>query len=180
MELIGSFAIGCSARKAAEVGIQAIRKLSTSLRELQTSDSISPELFNEIAQLGLMEAFAAVAIERTESNWILNWMVRLMGRKKVRKSSGKPRSHWKSFHKFTKSTHETTLLPFLRSKAQVPDNSRPSSISSARWLILIGICLTAVGVLSYFQLERHSLYASTRDFEFSFLNRAFYPRYCWD
>ena len=52
MELIGSFAIGCSARKAAEVGIQGMRKLSTSLRELQTSDSISPELFNEIAQLG--------------------------------------------------------------------------------------------------------------------------------
>ena len=29
-----------------------MRKLSTSLRELQTSDSISPELFNEVAQLG--------------------------------------------------------------------------------------------------------------------------------
>jgi hypothetical protein len=33
-------------------GIQTMRKLSTSLRELQTSDSISPELFNEVAQLG--------------------------------------------------------------------------------------------------------------------------------
>jgi hypothetical protein len=42
----------CSARKAAEVGIQTMRRLSTSLRELQTSDSISPELFNEVAQLG--------------------------------------------------------------------------------------------------------------------------------
>jgi len=46
----------------------------------------------------------------------------------------------------------------------MPDNSRPSSISSAPWLIVFGICLTAAGVLSYFQLERHSLYASTRDF----------------
>jgi len=57
----------------------------------------------------------------------------------------------------------------------VPDNSPTSSISSARWLILIGICLTAVGVLSYFQLERHSLFVSTSDFEFSFLEHAWLP-----
>jgi hypothetical protein len=57
----------------------------------------------------------------------------------------------------------------------VPDNSPTISISSARWLILIGICLTAAGVLSYFQLERHSLFVSTSDFEFSFLEHAWLP-----
>ena len=38
--------------RGARNGMQSMRKLSTSLRELQTSGSISPELFNEVAQLG--------------------------------------------------------------------------------------------------------------------------------
>jgi len=46
--------------RGARNGIQTMRKLSTSLRELQTSDSISPELFNEVAQLGHFAAGLAV------------------------------------------------------------------------------------------------------------------------
>lgn len=44
----------------------------------------------------------------------------------------------------------------------------------ARRLVLIGICLTVLGVLSTFQLERHS-FESTSDFEFSFLEFVFLP-----
>lgn len=44
----------------------------------------------------------------------------------------------------------------------------------ARWLILIGICLTTLGVLFNFQLERHSLRAGT-DWEFALLEYAFLP-----
>ena len=57
----------------------------------------------------------------------------------------------------------------------MPDNSPTISISSNRWLIVFGICLTAAGVLSYFQLEQHSLFVSTSDFEFYFLEHAFLP-----
>jgi hypothetical protein len=48
------------------------------------------------------------------------------------------------------------------------------SISSARWVILIGLCVTAAGVLASFQLERHS-FVETQDFEFRFLSEIFLP-----
>jgi hypothetical protein len=47
-------------------------------------------------------------------------------------------------------------------------------VSAAQWVLLIGLCSTAAGVLSYFQLERHS-FVSTSDFEFLFLERTFLP-----
>jgi len=46
------------------------------------------------------------------------------------------------------------------------------SISLTRWFVLGGLCFIAVGVLSYFQLERHR-FESTSDFEFLFLERTF-------
>jgi hypothetical protein len=54
------------------------------------------------------------------------------------------------------------------------DGAPTLSISSARWIILIGLCATAAGVLSYFQLERHS-FVSTSDFEFLVLEHMFLP-----
>lgn len=45
---------------------------------------------------------------------------------------------------------------------------------SARWLILVGVCLTTLGVLFSFQLERHSLRAGI-DREFFFLEYTFLP-----
>ena len=45
---------------------------------------------------------------------------------------------------------------------------------SARWLILVGVYLTALGMVFSFQLERHSLHASI-DREFFFLEYAFLP-----
>ena len=55
-------------------------------------------------------------------------------------------------------------------------NDQAPTISTfpARWVILIGVCLTAAGVLAYFQLERHS-FVSTEDFEFRFLSDMFLP-----
>ena len=46
---------------------------------------------------------------------------------------------------------------------------------SARWLILVGVCLTALGVLFSFQLERHSLHMTGVDQEFFFLEYTFLP-----
>ena len=57
----------------------------------------------------------------------------------------------------------------------MPDNTSRVSTSSARWVILIGICSTMVGVLSDLQLERHSFAMTTIDFEFFFLERVFLP-----
>jgi hypothetical protein len=54
------------------------------------------------------------------------------------------------------------------------DHSPACSTSSARWAILIGVCLTAAGVLLYFQLERHS-FVETQDVEFRFLSETFLP-----
>jgi hypothetical protein len=48
------------------------------------------------------------------------------------------------------------------------------SFVRARLLVIIGVCLTASGVLAYFQLERRS-FISTGDFQFFFLARDFIP-----
>jgi hypothetical protein len=48
------------------------------------------------------------------------------------------------------------------------------SISTVRWIILIGLSVTAAGILASFQLERHS-FVETRDFEFRFLSEMFLP-----
>lgn len=45
---------------------------------------------------------------------------------------------------------------------------------SARWLIVVGVGLSALGVLFYYQLERHSYY-ETGDLEFAFLSLHFFP-----
>jgi hypothetical protein len=92
----------------------------------------------------------------------------------VRKSFGN-RAVVGSYFASLQTASTGLLFAFLRRKAQVPDNSPTSSLSSTRWLIELGICLTAAGVLSYFQLERHSLLVSTSDFEFYFLEYAFLP-----
>ena len=52
-----------------------------------------------------------------------------------------------------------------------PSAPSVTSTSSARWMVLIGLCSTAVGVLCYFQFHRHKL-VSTSDFEFVFLEYA--------
>jgi hypothetical protein len=57
-------------------------------------------------------------------------------------------------------------------KAQVANNSPTTSITWTRWLILIGICSTAVGILSDFRLERH-----ISDSEFNFLYRSYLPAF---
>ena len=45
---------------------------------------------------------------------------------------------------------------------------------SPRWLISVGVCLTILGVLFSFQLERHS-FRTAVDTEFVFLKYAFLP-----
>ena len=59
-------------------------------------------------------------------------------------------------------------------KCVPPGESESMARSSAHSLIGVGVCLTALGVVSYFQLERHSFY-STRDLQFQFLSIAFLP-----
>jgi hypothetical protein len=46
---------------------------------------------------------------------------------------------------------------------------------SVRWLILIGVCLTALGILFNFQLEEHSFSGAGIDKEFVFLEYTSLP-----
>ena len=54
------------------------------------------------------------------------------------------------------------------------DHAPTVSTSSARRLIKTGLCLTAVGLLAGFQLERHGS-VNTQDFEFHFLSDSLVP-----
>jgi hypothetical protein len=54
------------------------------------------------------------------------------------------------------------------------DHAPTVSTASARWVIITGLCLTAVGLLAGFQVERHGS-VSTQDFEFRFLSDLLVP-----
>lgn len=69
----------------------------------------------------------------------------------------------------------TRHLNYTRCKMTSPSKTAKAPISMARALILIGFCLTAAGVWSSFELERHSFTMRTVDFEFQFLEFSFLP-----